>query len=280
MALLPLFSANMAQEQCGTPCWTDVMNTDQQFTSPPNILSGNYYSLGQGIVVAGATNISYTEITPSPSTLAFPTNVTSLPAEGGPGPCGTVGKAVSYMASNPGSGIKGVGFQGTFNAPLGGVPLTYTPNNNLWEAVFFNENTCYNGGREYGFELAGSVSGIYAYYGTNENTPSVAHINLSLAGVSPQVSYYFEMYPIGNSSWCGFHVDVIKSDFSSQPINNDYWVDPSVTDADSQFCAVMTSATGETGYVSAGIEADPGVSGWLPSSSSLNLHLERVFVGK
>jgi hypothetical protein len=159
----------------------------------------------------------------------------------------------------------------------------------LFEAVFFNEDVCYGGtkgstAREYGFFLAGSNSSIWVYWGTHENQPSGVQAQIQLAGVNPNQEYYFEIVPTGNKTSCSFQVTVLDTSYN-QIVNQTYPVDTdnyggTITTADPAFCGAVTSSKGETGYVSANIEAAPQISGILPPASELNLNMQRVFVGK
>jgi hypothetical protein len=268
------------------PVWTDVMTHSGYFT----MASGDYYSLANNGTVYSLPDIRLDQIQPVPKTLQMP--VTTLPQPGGyfPG-CGNVGFALSFLETNYGWGIRGVGFLGSFNAPVGGVLLNYVPNENLFESVFFNENFCYNGQREYGFFLAGNNSSIWAYWGTNENQPNVVQGQMELNAVNnilgngvsiqPNTDYYYTMYPvIGAYGSCSFQVSVYDTNFqlkfSAAPPVTAYGAS-SILIADPSFCSGLASASG---YVSANILASPGVSGSLPSTSQLNLKIHRLFVGK
>jgi hypothetical protein len=243
--------------------------------------SANYYALGDGKQWFGspAYRIGLAQLTPQPHELRMP--VTGLPARGGQGPCGYVEKAVSFLESGPGQGITGIGFLGSFRAPAGGVPLTYSPNQNFWEAFFFHENQCYAGHREYGFFLAGNNSSIWAYWGTNENQANVSQAVLPLNAannslgettIQPNTDYYFEMYPTASEAGCGFAISVFDAGhrglFHANPA-----VGPEILRSDPDFCGAIAS---DNGYITANIEADPEVAGRLPESG-VQLHLARVF---
>src|SRR5579872_4053082 len=109
-----LFVTNVANAQQFPPVWTDVMNT----VNNTNAASGNYYPLGstsQHIIL----NTDLASL-PTPNTLTLPANVTSLPDPGSyVWTCGntnlTQTEPVTFLESNQGSGITGVGFLGTFN---------------------------------------------------------------------------------------------------------------------------------------------------------------------
>ncbi len=198
MAFVLLLVSGIASAQTYPPTWTDVMNQP----NAGNILSGNYYEIGNGLL-AEALNSQLLNYPTSPLTLSL--GVNSLPASGAtaPAPCtcknnncslGTnfINFATTYIESGKGSGIRGVGFLGQFNTPgpldqspysdpNGWYQIMFAPNNNLNQSVFFNENECYgqNGlgmqdgpnanGREYGFFLAANDGSIWAYWGTLEN---------------------------------------------------------------------------------------------------------------
>ena len=224
-------------------------------------------------------------------------HVISLPASGGPSPCGTVNNAVSYLESHSGEGITGFGFLGTFYAPVGGVKsLTFYPNQNLFETVFFNEDPCYgltpgSPSREYGFFLAAGDSSIWAYWGTHENQGySNVHSQIELSAensilgnkltVQPNTEYYFEMYPIhATCGICAFGIYIYDTNyqlvFAAEPPVTTYGASM-ILGYDPDFCSSIAS---DTGQVSANILAQPLVSGTLPRKG-LALHIQRVFVGK
>jgi hypothetical protein len=293
MALALSSLANVANAQQYPPVWTDIMNMPNQ----SNMASGNYYPVG-----SGQPAILNTDITAIGNTLSMPQS--NLPGTGGTGnsTCGSISQPVAYLESNQGTGVTGVGFLGSFNSPGGLLfpPYNQPPYNiqfqggNMWESVFFNENLCYNGQREYGFFLATSDNSIWAYWGTNENLATQqgqvqlnAQNNVLGNGVTiqPNTEYYFEMYPVlGAYGSCAFEIAVYTANNTSQPV---FAAAPPVTaygganilSVDPSFCTAIAS---DTGYVSANIEAAPwgGVTGMLPPSSVLNLNLQRVFVGK
>ncbi|HEY6351089.1 MAG TPA: hypothetical protein VI636_16925 [Candidatus Angelobacter sp.] len=297
MASALLFVTAGASAQQYPPVWTDIMNM-QSFTS---MASGNYYAMGNNMTEA----LLNTDLTgmPTPDTLSMP--VATLPGSGGPfPPCGPVQQPVTFLESNEGTGITGVGFLGTFNSPGGLLfapynqppyNITFQPDSNLFESVFFNERQCYDGEREYGFFLAASDNSIWAYWGTNEGLDSVVQgqVPLNAANnvlgngvtIQPNAEYYFEMYPVlGAYGSCTFEIVVYTADNTSQPV---FAAAPPLTsygagnlfNVDPGFCNAVAS---ETGYVSANIEAVPwgAVTGNLPSGSTLNLNMQRVFVGK
>ena len=280
-ALVVLLVINVARAQA-QPVWTDVLN----LTGFGNIASGTYWRIGPSPQPGALFNTNLAAIG---NTLAL--SVPTLTGQGnqtGNFSCGFVSSPMTFIESGQGSGIKGVGFLGKFNAPFGGVPRSYAPDNNLFESVFFHEDFCYGGSpgstsREYGFFLAASNSSIWAYWGTHENLPSQVQAQVQLP-LSPNTLYYYEIYPTGNSSSCGFQVTILDPSFNTV-YNNFFNVNSNnfggtITVTDPGFCGSVTASGGDTGYVSANIAAAPLVSGTLPPSSQLNTFMQRVFVGK
>jgi hypothetical protein len=295
MAVAPavLFVANVAKAQQGPPTWTDVLN----LPGDGSIASGNFWQVGGSpqfnpIWDTDLAGINYT------LSLSVP-YLSGQQDQTGTYSCGTVVSPVTFIESNLGIGVKGIGFEGTFFAHAGGVPLAYQPNNNLFESVFFNEDPCYGLGsdgissdgstsREYGYFLSGNGSGIYVYWGTHENQLGLeVQAVLLLPNVEPNTQYYFEIYPTGDSTSCSFQVNVLDAEFAtvySNLIPVDSYnssapgAQPTITLADPGFCGSVTAQSGDTGYVSANISAAPLVSGIVPASQDLNLNLRRVFV--
>jgi hypothetical protein len=194
----------------------------------------------------------------------------------------TVGTPTQYLESNYGTGVKGVGFLGTF----GGQSIpggSFGTGAYLFEAVFFHEQVCYNGGREYGFFYDPYGNGVWVYWGTNENLSSVVQAQIQLTNVSVNSEYYYEIYPTGNSSSCGFQVTVLDTGFNTVYSNsftvnsNNFPSGSTITGTDSGFCGAVTSSSGESGYVSANAIYNPTISS-IPSN--INLNLQRIFVGK
>jgi hypothetical protein len=287
------------------PAWTDVLN----LPGYGNIASGNYFQVGATPQPSTAWSTDLHDLHPTAYTVAL--SVTTLTGDGttngtghdpqsGSFSCGAVNNPASFIESGLGTGIKGVGFYGKFNAPAGGVPLTYYANENLFEAVFFHEDSCYglasdgktsdgSTSREYGFFLSGYGGGIYAYWGTHENQQGQqVQAQFQLPGVHPSTMYYFEMYPAWQGSTCGFYVVVLDTGFNPvypltfTPVNSYNYAapgaQPTITQEDSGFCSAILASGGASGYVSGNIVVAPSVTGTV--SSSVNTYMERVFVGK
>ncbi len=296
MATAPalLLVAKIATAQQGPPTWTDVMNLPWD----GNMASGTFWQVGSS---PQPRPIRHTDLDRIHNTLSLPVSyLTGQQDQTGTYSCGTVVSPVTFIESNLGTGVKGVGFEGTFIAQVGGVPLAYRPNNNLFESVFFNEDPCYglssdgvssNGStsREYGFFLSGNGIGIYVYRGTHENQQGLfVQTVLPLTNVEPNTEYYFVIYPTGDSTSCSFQVDVLDTGFGTVysnliPVDSFNYsapgAQPTITLADPDFCGSVTAQSGDTGYASANISAAPLVSGAVPASQYLNLNLQRLFVG-
>lgn len=302
MVFVLLLAVNAANAQV---VWTDIL-TQQGFG---NMASGNYFQVGPSPQPSTIWYTDLVDIKPVANTLAL--SVSTLTGDGtqngsgydpqsGTYSCGTVISPVTFIESGQGTGVKGVGFKGTFNAPMGGVPLNYYPNQNLFEAVFFHEDPCYglasdgrssdgSTSREYGFFLSGYGGGIYAYWGTHENqVGQEVQAQFQLPNVQPGVEYYFEMYPAWSGGSCGFYVTVLDTSFNPvypstfTSVNSYNYPNPGpvITQVDSGFCGSIAATSGDTGYVSANISVAPSVTGTLPPTCQLNTYLERVFVGK
>jgi hypothetical protein len=307
---LAAFFAGVADAQQYPPVWTDIL-TAQQTQPPYTMASGNYYEIGNGLL----REASNTDLAGIGYTLTL--GVTSLPASGAPAPSpcpGKIGFATSYIESNQGTGITGVGFLGQFNspgaldaAPYNGQPynIQFAPDNNLNQSVFFNENKCYgaNGvggqdgpnanGREYGFFLAANDNSIWAYWGTKENQglasvqdqmPLTAANNVLGNGVTiePNTPYYFEMYPVsGAYGSCSVETYVYDTNFNlkfaaAPPIGA--YGGTNILSVDPHFCTFIAS---DIGYVSANNQPGPLVkASELPGTNVYNLSMQRVFVGK
>lgn len=319
MTFVLLFVADVAEAQYTyPPVWTDVMNQPSTGT----ILSGNYYEIGNGLL-AEELNAQLLSYPSNPLTLSL--GVSSLPASGAtaPSPCnannGKINFATTYIESNRGSAIRGVGFLGQFNTPgpldqppystsNGQYQIVFQPNNNLNQSVFFNENECYgqNGlgmqdgpnanGREYGFFLAANDGSIWAYWGTQENqeVPGTQdQMQLTAANnvlrnqppIQTNTPYYFEMYPVlGAYGSCSVETYVYDTNFNlifaaAPPLGA--YGGTNILSVDQNFCTDLAS---DIGYVSANIQPGSLVTAKaLPSSSGstpFNLNIQRIFVGK
>jgi hypothetical protein len=186
-----------------------------------------------------------------------------------------VDSPAQYIESYFGTGIKGFGIFGTFGGQM--IPGDdFGPGSSLYASAFFHERQCYDGGREYGFFYEPHGNSIWAYWGTNENTPSVQQTNIRLTGAYPGTLYYFWLYPTRQGASCGFQVTVLTSSYSTV-FSEYYTVHSAITNADPEFCEAMTSSLGESGFASAGTIYTPTIAN-IPTS--INLNLQRVFVGK
>ncbi len=264
------------------PTWTDVLNVAG---SVPTQANGTAWKIG---TVAQPAQVQNTSLAAIGGALSFPVSMlTGAGNQGGSVNCGGAVAPMAFIESNGVSGVKGVGFLGSFNAPAAGVPLTYQPNQNVYEAVFFHEDYCYGStagstSREYGFFLAASNSSVWVYWGTKENQAGQVQAQMQIPGVHPNTQYYFSMYPSGNATSCGFNVYVLDAGFNTvYPLTyipvGAYNYGGTITAADPGFCAAVTAPM--SGFVSANIVAGVGVSGTLPAPSVLNLGLQRVYVG-
>ena len=348
MAFVLLVSANAANAQnisaTNPPVWTDILTLQGQTT----MASGNYFALGSTNSGSNPNFISQTDlagIRPNANTLALAPNLTTLTSNNvGTFTCGTASfpepplTFIESFSSFGNGGIFGIGFEGTFNSPSGGV----TNVNSIFEAVFFNENQCYgtNGagggdyftanGREYGFFLDTYNNTIWAYWGTLENV-NTAQVQVELTtcaggpgtcslgtnmqtmanGAASPVAgqeYFYEIYPfLTNASSpanCSFQINVFANNNTVTPIYkatipvnggptaNTTGIDgivtapttsTAITGADSNFCNVIASTSGDTGFASANV--NPGGAATapntvLPSPSQMNLYIQRLFVGK
>ena len=278
LAIASLSYAAAANAQQGVPVWTDILNIQGQ----SNMASGTFFQFSN-LPGSPTQIVQNTSIVQHPN-LTIP-GLPGTPASGGgfDSVCSrTVSTPTQYLESYFGSGIKGVGFLGTF----GGQSIpgnNFGPGASLFEAVFFNERQCYNGGREYGFFYDPYGNGVWVYWGTNENLGNVVQAQLLMTGVNPNTEYYYEMYPTGNSSACGFQVTVLNTGFGTVysnwlPVNaNNFPTGSTITGADASFCGVVTSSFGEAGFVSANAIYAPTISNMPPN---INLNMQRVFVGK
>ncbi len=161
------------------PTWTDIMN----HTGYTTMASGVYWEFSNQ-----DTN-NYNEVTqtdiaslPNSPNLGVPRDSIGNPVTaGGNDPVCT--SQPSYWTTSPpyyrvpqqriesyyGAGVKGVGFLGTFGA---GSVGTFYSGSYLFESVYFHEQSCYFGGREFGFFYDAYNGDIYAYWEVNANCGS------------------------------------------------------------------------------------------------------------
>lgn len=299
----------------GQPTWTQIENQTNQTTEA----SGIYFKMDGTL-----------SSTPKTDVTAFPTM--HIPASNSWTSDTTCSSAPSYwvpsvppsrppherIVSNLGPSVgsyKGVGFYGSF----GGGTLG-SGGGNVNEAVYFHEQPCYFGGREYGFSYdAGSDNLIY-YWSTNSNcttsgtnctTPTGFNSGDEVSGppsgaaTEPLTGFstsgtkcttsspcFFEMWPVASGTTCYFAIEII----GPGPSYTRQWpttgsgayhtatVDtytPTVTTPDPHFC---TNILSESGYITATAQYTPTLSS-IPSTVELNLDLQStftsgVFVGK
>jgi hypothetical protein len=267
------------------PVWTDIMNQLGQ----TSIASGNWWEF-HNLDPAPYDHrlVSNTDLTQFPDhpVLSIPGLSSGHPSTSGgydPACNRSVGTPTQYLESNYGTGIKGVGFLGSFDGHS--MPGSdFGPGAWLFESVFFHEQKCYNGGREYGFFYDPYGNGVWFYWGTNENLSTVVQAQVLMPNVYPNFEYYYEIYPTGNSSSCGFEITVLDTGFrpvfgpAAYNVNAaNYPAGKYITQTDPGFCAAVTSSAGESGYVTANSIYQPPVSN-IPSNTAVNL--QRIFVGK
>ena len=184
IALSLVVTAGVASAQ---PVWTDIMNQ----TGQSSMASGTFWQFSN---ISGNADkqVTNTDIAVNPN-MSIPGLSSGSPATGGgfQSVCSrTVSSPTQYMESNQGTGVKGVGFLGTF----GGESIpggNFGTGSSLFEAVFFHEQYCYNGGREYGFFYDPYGNGIWVYWGTNENLGTVVQAQLQITGMSVGSEYYY-----------------------------------------------------------------------------------------
>jgi hypothetical protein len=161
---------------------------------------------------------------------------------------------------------------------------------------------------------------IYAYWGTKENVSTAqvnfplttggtygTNMQTAANGAASPVAdneYYFEMYPVQTNATppanCSFQINVYNSNNTvtpiyeaTVPVNGGPNANKSgslivtvpatttaISGSDSSFCNVIAATAGDTGFVSANVAPPAGASGSLPSTSNLNLNMQRLFVGK
>lgn len=279
------------------PVWTDIMNATRYTTAA----SGTYWEFS-ALDLNGYRQVPKTNIA-SYSVMGVPrSNTGTAVAAGGNDPFCTV--KPSYWTTKPpyyrnpqqriqsyqALGIKGVGFFGTFEEGFLG---TFATGSYLIQSVYFSEQQCYFGGREFGFWYDAYSGNVYAYWEINANCgasyctgPTDANCTGCTSGVDIahnvpigsflNAQYYFSMYPTGTASSCAFQVNVMTGAYVTQ-LNQSIPVTTDITSVDPAFCANVLGSSGETGYVTAGTVYGPSISS---ISTSNELILSRVFVGK
>lgn len=336
--LLPVALMMLASTALAQPTWTDIMST----TNGTNEASGTYWEFSSSdschtdcphdtyTETAGTTVSANSTLTfPSSSTggndtgcEAYPTgwNITGNGGAGNP-PVYRYPqqRLTSSTPGNPGpssGSYKGVGFLGTFaTEPIG----TIESGASLDQVVFFHEQPCFAGGREYGFYYDRYWGEVYAYWEVNANCGGVGGCSQctdlncgstsSYSGTDYQVKnplgywsnaeYYFEMWPVTSgtadnnegdtgscsASACCFTVQIINTSYTTvfgphtYSVPNPPGSQTDVIGIDPNFC------TGGSGP-NIGSEQGYVTAGLLytPTITDLSsgnaLILSRVFVGK
>lgn len=275
------------------PVWTDIMNQ----TGQTNALSGVYWEFNNGFRTVPKTSIATFSVMSVPRS-----NVGTPVVAGGNDPSCTV--QPSYWSTKPPyyrnpqqrlesyqmTGVKGVGFLGNFQS---GTLGNFGTGSYLIQTVYFHEQGCYQGGREFGIWFDEYNQTMYAYWEVNANcgaayctAPSDSNCTGCKSGVDAahnepiglwaNSQEYFAIYPTGNASSCAMQVTIISPSFAmlynkSLPVGSD------ITSIDPAFCANVTAPVGESGYVTAGTLYGPMISSVALSNE---LILSRVFVGK
>ena len=290
-----MFALSSASAQ---PSWTDIMNYSG-FTSAA---SGIYWEFSDQNA-NGYTKVSQTYLATYPNMGVPRDGYGNTVSSGGYDPdCTTQPSYATIsppymrspqqaMASYAATGIKGVGFLGTFGA---GTMGAFGSGSYLFEAIYFHEQACYYGGREYGFFYDAYDGNVYAYWevnancassyctgGTDSNSSSTSsgadyQQVVSLGSSYTNANYYFLIYPAGDSSSCSFRVSITDPSGSilySQLLP----VDSTINSIDPDFCSNVTSSAGQSGYVTAGTVYGPTVSG---IDTANQLSVSRVLAGK
>jgi len=295
-----LIALALGAQLYGQPTWTDIMNYNGYATEA----SGHFWVFNSGQV--GSTPTWYTNTTQT-SIGSSNSGVMNLPLDGSSN-IQTAGGYDNTCTSPPGSWTayvdptygpyrypqkrmtsnygpqvgndyyKGVGFQGTLGrggseSSAGGLAI---------EAVYFHEQPCFFGGREYGFEFDPATNVLKAYWSTNANcstsycTAVEVYESASLGTGWAGTQYFFEMYPETHNSTCRFVV-TIKNGGGTPVYGPTATADVSsnLLTVDSGYC---TAILNEHGYVTAGIVYQPTVN--YLSAANTKLTLNRVYVGK
>ena len=298
------------------PAWTQIV----QLTGYTTEASGQYSQMNNG----SATRVSDTNVASYPNLVipSSPYGGTNDSACASPPswwtasvpPQGPSRAPHARMVSNYGpivGSYKGFGFYGTFGGGSVGSGA-----GSIQEAVFFHEQPCYFGGREYGFTYDPVSDYLSVYWSTNTNcgssncsAPPGFNLGTEISGptyttfIQPGTGFssvgstctasspcFFEMYPVASGSSCYFHVNIWGPPNAQPPYANWYSRDtpkvddssqsPSVTSADPGFCSSILS---EHGDITATNEYHPTLSS-IPSSIKIWLDQESftsgIFVGK
>lgn len=308
------------------PTWTQILSD----TSKTDERSGTYYAINTqaaspvtGVDVSSFSTSPYLQIPseiPSGSGYAYADDgvctsgpswwTASIPMDGQSRPPSS--RIVSNYGPATGS-YKGIGLNGAFGGPGSGV---LSGGGTMNEAVYFHEQPCYFGGREYGFSYDPVNDFLIGYWSTNSNCGTGAQncsapsgfnsgdeisgptygsftepgTGFSTAGMTCTTGSpcFFEMYPVASGSSCYFHISIVgpgpsyTSYFSADTPNVDAGSQsPSVTSADPNFCSAIEA---ESGYITATTQYSPSLSS-VPSSVQLYLDYQStftwgIFVGK
>lgn len=276
MALAPVFvTSNAGAQTYPPPAWSSVMD----MLNSPTIHSGTHWSIGNNQALSQFnTDLGALQTLQGwgeSNNLILP--VASLPASGHNWTCnGTsypVNNALDFVESNLGFGLQGIAFQAAFNSP--------SPNLNIFESVFFNDDQCYGAtvgshSREYGIFLDLFVNQFYAYWGTNVNRSNVSQAQLQIGSgvLSPNTLYNWYMYPVTVGSGCYFQIYVTPWNSGTpvwqQTLNVDsnLVIGVPIRSADSGFCNI----TAENGYISANITPMDNNPGAVPIGDFLHLN--------
>ena len=264
----------------------------------------NYYSYGglQGIsqstTLGNGTTLQLPTLAPDPSQAGV------VKLNGTP-----LSTPVNFIATPQQTGVTGISFTGSFNAPSSmSLPSSVSGVNNgvIVESVFYNSSAMFNNfnadntanpGNEYGFYMAspgdsGTYNGvtgnsIWAYWGTNVNDSGPVGV-VQITGVNPNQPYTYQINPVCNGSSCGFQINVTQN--GSSVFNQYYDVGTGggsgiMTSDPGFFSQIMGSnGSGGTGYVTATIQ--PANISWataannLPTDGSLSLNVQSISVGQ
>jgi hypothetical protein len=263
--------------------------------------SGDYYEFNNSL---GNTYQSMQAIG-SHSTLRLPVDGSGNPVASysneTAGPCSTLSGYPGYWSSTvpsrppeqfvrvnygpiPADSYKGLQYLGSFNANTGLSGGT----GNIVEAVFFHEQQCFAGGREYGvfYDLNSNTLVFYSSINTNCIPSICSGLSQSSDGWTvPSGSsylggtYYFSIWPVagGGSNNCTFSVEILNTSFTT--LYSATGLTPTNSEAaDANFCS---SILNEHGHESATVQMVSSVSG-LNSSNVTNftMGLSAIKAGK